>query len=80
MATAIHTLTRDLPLIVTDMATTRARRASLDARLIGWEPTLGEEHEWDALDSRLDALEREFDAAFYAATGVSWTLAEGVRA
>lgn len=80
MATAIHTLTRTLPAIVSDMATTRQRRAALDAALIGIDPTREQDQLWGELDARLDALTAEFDAAFYAATGVSWDLAEGVRA
>lgn len=79
MATAIHTLTRTLPAIVSDMATTRQRRAVLDADMYGSDPTRGQEQAMDELDARLDALTAEFDAAFYAATGVSWDLAEGVR-
>lgn len=79
MATAVFTLTRSLPALVMDLATTKQRRATLDADMYGTEPTNAQLSLADELDARVEALEREFDAAFYNIAGVSWHLAEGAR-
>jgi len=71
-------IARTLSAIVADLATTN-QRLSVHYTGLG-EPTQAEHREWDALEDRKYALEREMDAAIYLATGVSWHLLQEVRA
>lgn len=75
MATQPIPITRTLPAIVCDLATTRQRLACVNAR--GSSEQCG--REWDALTDRLWALEAEFDAAFFAEHGVAFSLASAAR-
>jgi len=79
VATNPHTISRELPAITLDLATTRQRFATLLSRIGDDTPDAEEDRLWDELEQRQTALEIEFDAAVYAMTGVSWDMLSAVR-
>lgn len=75
-----HTVSRPVSAIVMDLAATKQRIAAIDAECRGVaDPEVAALRVWDELETRLSALDAEFDAAIFAATGVSWAILEGVR-
>lgn len=71
MATQIHQIPRTMASIVMDLATTRQRIAVLNTRP-------DDDDGWDALTDRRDVLQAEFEAVFFADTGVRWSVATQV--
>lgn len=76
MSAAPVTITRALSAVACDLATTKQRLACHYARL--GDPTPEQDRDWDRLEDRRDALAIEFRAAFRAATGMDWDMAEEV--
>lgn len=74
MSSAPAIIARALPAIACDLATTKQRLACHYARLR--TPTVDEDRDWQQLEDRRDALTAEFRAAFRAATGMDWDMAE----